>query len=169
MIRRRQFAPMTYSKRFTRRTFLLGLGTSTALLIAACAQPAAAPAPSSGAPAAAPAGAGTAAQTVERKDTLVHNGGGNNPEIAEPTNFNPYSLGGLGRIRDSLNKTFLEFLYYYNHNDGSEIPWLAESYKVADDFNSVDVVLRSGVTWNDGNPFTADDVKFTLEKLRDTT
>jgi peptide/nickel transport system substrate-binding protein len=96
----------------------------------------------------------------------VHWGG--DTEILEPTNFNPYSLGGLGRIRGPLNKTIFEFLYYYNHNDGSEIPWLAESYKVADDFMSVDVVLRSGVTWSDGNPFTAEDVKFTLEKLRDT-
>ncbi len=74
----------------------------------------------------------------------------------------------MGRIRGSLNKTFLEFLYYYNHNDGAEIPWLAETYTVSDDFTTVDVVIRSGVTWNDGNPFTAEDVKFTLEKLRDT-
>jgi len=106
-------------------------------------------------------------RAVERKDTLVHYGG--DTEITEPTNFNPYSLGGLGRIRGPLNKTIFEFLYLYNHNDGSEIPWLAESYKVADDFTSVDVVLRSGVTWNDGTPFTAEDIKFTVEKLRDTT
>ena len=89
-------------------------------------------------------------------------------EITEPTNYNPYSLGGLGRICDPLNKTIFKFLYYYNHNDGTEIPWLAESYKVSDDFKSIDVAIRPGVTWNDGNPFTAADVKFTLEKLRDT-
>jgi len=103
---------------------------------------------------------------VARKDTLVHFVSGT--EVTEATNFNPYSIGGLGRIRGSLNKTFLEMLFLYNHNDGKEIPWLAESYKVADDFKSVDVVIRSGVTWNDSNPFTSDDVKFTLEKLRDT-
>jgi peptide/nickel transport system substrate-binding protein len=103
---------------------------------------------------------------VARKDTLVHSVAGT--EVTEATNFNPYSIGGLGRIRGPLNKTVLEMLFLYNHNDGKEIPWLAESYKVADDFKSVDVVIRSGVTWNDGNPFTSDDVKFTLEKLRDT-
>lgn len=165
---------MTYSSRFTRRTFLIGLGTSTAMLLAACAgQPAAAPAESApaassggDAAAAAPAAAGGAKAEVARKDTLVHYGG--DTEILEPTNFNPYSLGGLGRIRGPLNKTIFEFLYYYNHNDGKEIPWLAESYKVADDFASVDVALRQGVTWSDGKPFTSDDVKFTLEKLRDT-
>ncbi len=161
---------MMYSTRFTRRSFLLGLGTtSTAMLLAACAGQTAAPA---GGDASAPAGGGAAVPPsgmkaeVTRQDTLVHYGG--DTEITEPTNFNPYSLGGLGRIRGPLNKTIFEFLYYYNHNDGTEIPWLAESYKVADDFTSVDVALRPGVTWNDGQPFTADDVKFTLEKLRDS-
>jgi len=162
---------MMNSKRFTRRTFLVGLGSSTALLIAACASGPSAPAAPAGN--AAPAGGDAQAapangemKAVDRKDTLVHFGG--DTEVTEPTNFNPYSLGGLGRIRGPLNKTIFEFLYLYNHNDGSQIPWLAESYKVADDFMSVDVVLRSGVTWNDGTPFTAEDIKFTLEKLRDT-
>jgi len=161
---------VTNSTRFTRRSFLIGLGSTTALFLASCAAqpsapPGAAPALASGAPVSS-ASAGGAEEAVTRQNTLIHYGG--DTEIAEPTNFNPYSLGGLGRIRGSLNKTFLEFLYYYNHNDGSEIPWLAESYNVADDFTSIDVVLRSGVTWNDGTPFTANDVKFTLEKLRDT-
>ena len=166
---------MTISRRFTRRSFLIGLSSTTALFLASCAAQPSAPAGSAPAPAdataapgaeAAPAAAGGPKKEVARQDTLVHWGG--DTEILEPTNFNPYSLGGLGRIRGSLNKTFIEFLYYYNHNDGAEIPWLAESYKVSDDFMTIDVALRSGVTWNDGTPFTADDVKFTLEKLRDT-
>jgi len=163
---------MTYSTRFTRRSFLIGTGSaSMAMLLAACAgqpaapaEPAAAGDAASGGAAAAPAGGAKA--EVARKDTLVHYGG--DTEILEPTNFNPYSLGGLGRIRGPLNKTIFEFFYYYNHNDGAEIPWLAESYTVAEDFMSVDVAIRQGVTWNDGTPFTAEDVKFTLEKLRDT-
>lgn len=148
----------------------MGLGAgSTAMLLAACGQPGAPAAPpseagSSGGAAAAPAGGAKA--EVARKDTLIHYGG--DTEIVDPTNFNPYSLGGLGRIRGPLNKTLFEFFYYYNHNDGAEIPWLAESYTVAEDYTSVSVVIRQGVTWNDGTPFTADDVKFTLEKLRDT-
>lgn len=162
---------MLHSTQLNRRSFLMGLGsTSAAMFLAACGGQSGAPAapPSeagaSGGAAAAPAGGGKA--EVARQDTLIHYGG--DTEILEPTNFNPYSLGGLGRIRGPLNKTIFEFFYYYNHNDGAEIPWLAESYKIADDFMSVDVVIRQGVTWNDGTPFTADDVKFTLEKLRDT-
>ena len=168
---------MTNSTRLTRRSFLVGLGSSTVLLIAGCAgQPKAtsAPAPTATkaavaaptATTAAAAPAGGPKKAVARQDTLVHYGG--DTEILEPTNFNPYSLGGLGRIRGSLNKTFFEFLYYYNHNDGAEIPWLAESYKVSDDAMSVDVFIRKGVTWSDGEPFTSADVKFTLEKLRDS-
>jgi peptide/nickel transport system substrate-binding protein len=174
---------MSNSVRLTRRSFMVGLGASAAMLIAGCARlpkATSAPAPTQ-APAekpaeakatavpptaAAAAAAGGPKKEVARKDTLVHVGG--DTEVLEPTNFNPYSVGGLGRIRGSLNKTFIEFLYYYNHNDGSEIPWLAESYKVSDDFKSVAVTLRKGVAWSDGQPFTSADVKFTLEKVRDT-
>jgi peptide/nickel transport system substrate-binding protein len=110
-----------------------------------------------------------APRDVERKDTLIISGFGPGlTEIQDPTNMNPYSLGGLGRVRDILNKTIFEFLYLYNHNTGQEIPWLAESYTVAPDAQSVDVTLRDGVEWSDGQPFTADDVKFTVELLRDT-
>ena len=160
---------MTDSKRFTRRSFLVGLGASTALLFAGCDVQQAVPAVTVGEDSAGvdeQASTSSTKKEVARHDTLVHYGG--DTEVLEPTNFNPYSLGGLGRIRGPLNKTIFEFLYYYNHNDGAEIPWLAESYEVADDFMSIDVVIRSGVTWNDGTPFTAEDVKFTLEKLRDT-
>jgi peptide/nickel transport system substrate-binding protein len=115
---------------------------------------------------AAAAAAGGTKKDVARKDTMYFSGGAT--EIANPTNFNVYSVSGLGNVRGILNKTLFEFLYLYNHNDGSEIPWLAESYKVADDFNSVDVTLRKGVTWSDGQPFTSDDVKYTVETLRDT-
>ena len=108
--------------------------------------------------------AGGAPKVVARKDTFVLGGFGSGAtEITDPDNINPYSLGGLGRVRGLLNLTMYEFLYLYNHNDGSEIPWLAESYKVAPDFKSVDVKIRKGVEWNDGKPFTSADVKFTLD------
>src|SRR6185369_15879971 len=106
---------------------------------------------------------------VARKDTLIVSGFTPGvSDIAEPQNMNPYSLGGLGRVRDILNKTVFEFLYLYNHNTGEQIPWLASSYTAAPDGMRVDVTLRDGVTWSDGQPFTSDDVKFTIDLLRDT-
>lgn len=106
---------------------------------------------------------------VSRKDTLIVSDFGTGmTEIQDPQNMNPYSLGGLGRVRNILNKTIFEFLYLYNHNTAEEIPWLASSYSTAPDGMSVDVTLRDGVAWSDGQPFTSDDVKYTIELLRGT-
>lgn len=140
------------------RSLLPSLGAS-AMLIAAALHPA---------PLAA-AGPSADLKEVARQDTLVVSDFGSGmTEIQDPQNMNPYSLGGLGRVRAILNKTIFEFLYLYNHNTGEEIPWLAESYTTAPDGMSVDVALRNGVQWSDGQPFTSDDVKFTIELLRDT-
>ena len=149
--------------------------TATTAPAAATAATAPAAATATTAPAAAPATATKAAaavapgapkKEVARKDTLYYSGGAT--EIGNPLNFNVYAIGGLGNVRGILDRTVFEFLHLYNHNDGSEIPWLAESYKVSDDFKSVDVTIRKGVTWTDGKPFISDDVKYTLETLRDT-
>ena len=43
--------------------------------------------------------------------------------------------------------------------------FLAESYDESDDHLTLTVHLREGVKWNDGEPFTADDVVFTLEAM----
>ena len=40
---------------------------------------------------------------------------------------------------------------------------LAESWEISDDKLTWTFHLRKGVTWHDGEPFTADDVKFTIE------
>ena len=103
---------------------------------------------------------------IEREDTFVITGfGPGATEWRDPDNMNPYSLGGLGRVRGILNKTIYEFLYLYNHNEGEVIPWLAESSEVDDDFMGVSVTLRDGIEWSDGMPFTSEDVKFTIELL----
>ena len=43
------------------------------------------------------------------------------------------------------------------------IPWLAERYEISEDGKSYRFQLRQGVTWQDGTPFTPEDVKFTFE------
>lgn len=43
-------------------------------------------------------------------------------------------------------------------------PGLAESWQASDDAKTYTFKLRAGVKWHDGQPFTADDVKFTIEK-----
>ena len=107
---------------------------------------------------------------IGREDTFVITGFGPGATVwNDAENMNPYSLGGLGRVRGILNKTIYEFLYLYNHNDGQVIPWLAESSEVDDDFMGVSVTLREGIEWSDGMPLTSEDVKFTIELLQNNT
>ncbi|MGE0714921.1 MAG: ABC transporter substrate-binding protein [Alphaproteobacteria bacterium] len=44
-------------------------------------------------------------------------------------------------------------------------PGLAESWTVSDDHKTYTFKLRQGVKWHDGKPFTADDVKYAIEKV----
>ncbi|MGH2531525.1 MAG: ABC transporter substrate-binding protein [Thermomicrobiales bacterium] len=43
------------------------------------------------------------------------------------------------------------------------VPGLASEWTVSEDQLSLTFTLRSGVTWHDGQPFTSNDVKFTIE------
>ena len=45
-------------------------------------------------------------------------------------------------------------------------PWLAESMEQVDP-NTWEVTVRDGVKWHDGEPFTAEDVKFTFDYFRE--
>ncbi|MDO5298340.1 MAG: ABC transporter substrate-binding protein [Clostridia bacterium] len=40
---------------------------------------------------------------------------------------------------------------------------LAESYEVSEDGKTISFVIREGIKWHDGEPFTAEDVKWTFE------
>ncbi|MFH0769471.1 MAG: ABC transporter substrate-binding protein [Chloroflexota bacterium] len=48
-------------------------------------------------------------------------------------------------------------------------PALAESWKIADDWSKVDFTIRQGVKWSNGDPVTAKDIKFTLDKFMEPT
>ncbi len=77
-------------------------------------------------------------------------------------NFNPLTptadYGSLGMIYETL--------LYFNSLDGSVKPWLASSYQFSSDAKTITFTLRDGVKWSDGQPFTADDVVFTLNLLK---
>jgi len=57
-------------------------------------------------------------------------------------------------------------LIYFDENL-EYIPVLAESYEVSDDYLRITVRLRDGIFWHDGKPITADDIKFTMDKIQD--
>ena len=51
--------------------------------------------------------------------------------------------------------------------DGSIEPWIAKEWSVSDDGLTWTFVLRDDVTFHSGNPLTADDVVYTMQRLLD--
>ena len=51
--------------------------------------------------------------------------------------------------------------------DFSVTPGLAESWKISDDGLTVTYTLREGLKWSDGQPLTAEDVAYTINRSRD--
>ncbi len=58
-----------------------------------------------------------------------------------------------------------ESLLEYTGKELTPQPGLAASWTVSPDQTSYTFKLRSGVTWQDGKPFTSADVKFSIEKI----
>ncbi len=84
---------------------------------------------------------------------------------ANPTAY-PITLPGA--LADILvNKTIYNCLTQYQLKDGAieVVPDLSESWEANDDLTEYTFRLKQGVTWHDGQPFTADDVKFTFEAI----
>ncbi len=52
-----------------------------------------------------------------------------------------------------------------NLTDTGKVPALAESWKISEDGKQMDFSLRKGVKFHNGDPFTAEDVKFTYDLL----
>jgi len=78
--------------------------------------------------------------------------------------WNPYAVGANHQNGPSL---LYEPLAYYSAFADKEYMWLAESYKYSADFKELTIKTRSGITWSDGEPFSAEDVAYTLTSLRD--
>lgn len=67
---------------------------------------------------------------------------------------------------NEVSSAIVSRLFRPDHKGGIEGD-LAESYTVSDDGRTYTVRLRREVFWHDGQPFTADDVVFTWQKLFD--
>ena len=55
----------------------------------------------------------------------------------------------------------------WEDGDGNLLNWLAESHSVTPDNLTYTFQLRSGVSWSDGQPVTADDVAYTFNHFND--
>src|SRR2546425_11577299 len=76
--------------------------------------------------------------------------------------FNPYNghpnAGVLGLVYENL--------YFVDVNGGSYTPMLATNYQWNSDNTQVTFTIRQNVKWNDGQPFTANDVAFTFNLMK---
>lgn len=97
-------------------------------------------------------GAGSAALTIAKPDGAI-----------TTESNNPY-VGDSAASKYGYGKVIFETLGLVNQTgDRGVTPWLAESIEWNDDYTQLTVVPREGVTWSDGEPFTADDIVFTYE------
>lgn len=78
-------------------------------------------------------------------------------------NLTPFTLtfGSLPNTHDMIMLVYDTL--FWSQNDKDPEPWLAEKAERSADGLTWTVTLRSGVTWHDGTPFSADDVKFTFD------
>jgi peptide/nickel transport system substrate-binding protein len=76
-------------------------------------------------------------------------------------NFNPYAEASGG----PPNTMIYESLLFTNLANSTINPWLASNWKFSPDNKQLTFTLRDGIKWNDGKPFSADDVVFTLQQM----
>lgn len=105
--------------------------------------------------------------------TLILGGCGNKSAVTSKTSSDTIVLG-VENESDKLNPLFTDehddaialiFSGLIRYDEKNEpIPDLAESWEVSPDQKVWTFKLKKGVKWHDGKPFTAHDVKFTIEQ-----
>ncbi|HEX3347614.1 MAG TPA: ABC transporter substrate-binding protein, partial [Acetobacteraceae bacterium] len=100
-----------------------------------------------------------------RADTLVLiKNGGRDGRWVDFELWNPYSIGA--NHQNGPNLIYEPLAYYSAFADKMHL-WLAEGYQYAPDFKQLTIKTRQGIKWSDGAPFSAEDVAYTFNALRD--
>jgi peptide/nickel transport system substrate-binding protein len=119
-----------------------------------------------GAAAMLPAGIGeaqTAAVPRNRTLVLIKNGARDSRWVDYEL-WNPYSVGSNHQNGPNI---ICEPLAYYSAFADKMYMWLAEHYEFTPDFRQLTIRTRQGINWSDGTPFSAEDVAYTFNTLRD--
>ena len=77
-------------------------------------------------------------------------------------NFNPFSPDARGATGTAM----YEPLMLFNRATAELVPWLATGYTWNADNTLLTFKIRQGVKWSDGQPFTAKDVVYTFNLLK---
>ena len=147
--------------------------TSASQPTAAPAQPTAAPSPTTNA--GSQSSLTPQVAQVPREQTLIVSVSDSLNQMNDASIANPFLLAAQ---RTGWQFAF-EPLYFYNcwwtdqvtgppglPGKNGEIPYLATSYQYNDTADQITVKLRPQVTWSDGQPFTANDIVFTINMLK---
>lgn len=138
------------------------------LVLSACAAPAAAPAAEEAAPAA--AAEAEVAAGEEADDEPAESG---EPVVGgtlraafqnEWAGLDPHVVSSYSSYQ--ILNNVLEGLTFYD-NDMNLVPWLAESWEQSEDGLTWTFKLRQGVLFSNGREMTAEDVKWSFERLID--
>ena len=78
-------------------------------------------------------------------------------------NFNPFNTS---QQLESLGTVYEPLVYQDILNNQAETPMLASSYTWNSTKTAITFTARSGVQWSDGQPFTAQDIAFTFNLLK---
>jgi len=80
-----------------------------------------------------------------------------------PCQFNPYNASDF---YFSFGPVYEELAYVDSINHGSVTPWLATAWAWSNGNKTLTFTIRNGVTWSDGQPFSAQDVVFSFNLLK---
>lgn len=89
--------------------------------------------------------------------------------IQEPGQLNDFFNGQSGSFISSLACEYLfvpDAAGAYQPVLAAEVPTI-ENGGISEDFLTITYKLRDGILWSDGEPFTAEDIKFTFDVYRD--
>jgi peptide/nickel transport system substrate-binding protein len=100
-----------------------------------------------------------AQEPIVRGGTIVVSEG---QQAAFVRDFNPYAANPIRWSRGAV----YEPLMVFNAPQAELTPWLATGYSYSDDLLTLTFTLQQGVKWSDGEDFTADDVVFALNMVK---
>lgn len=98
-------------------------------------------------------------EAASTSNQILYGGDAGSPTFVR--NFNPFSSSR----RQGINFMF-EPLQVVNAIDGKATPFLATGGKIIDP-QTIEYTIREGVKWSDGEDFTADDVVFTFNLVKE--
>ena len=101
----------------------------------------------------------TAQDTEKRKERILTVSG--NVDFGFPS---VYTISPKGQGYMTLSYIFDTLMW---KDESGLVPYLAEDYSVSEDGLTYTFQLRKGVSFTDGTPFTAEDVKFTFDYMKE--